>query len=503
MLPETTLIYIGAVGFIVLAVIGLLVFALRRRGNKQAQGGSSAQSDVAPNAAISPTQARSAAPPVSSPDTGVQATPTKSVSSEVPRSEPNQVEEKPKIRILVVDDNRDTTENVSRLLYFEDDMEVIGQAYTGRQGVEAATKTRPHIVLMDINMPDMDGITATEKMRTVAPYSQVIIISVQADPQYMKQALAAGARDFQPKPFSADELVSCIRHVYQIGLPMYQHMDSIAETIDRPTIVGDTEEKASSLIKDAPVVAVYSPKGGVGASAIATNLAVVWQKALGDTILMDGDLQFGDVMVHLNVIPHHTIHKLTEADQIDADILSQVLIPHQSGLKLLLAPPSPELADMVTQDMIKQIIHLLKKECRLIVIDTSSVLTNQMLTILDTVDYLVVVVNPQLPAIKSTKLFLELLHKLKYPFEHVCVVVNQANMPGGIPPEQIKKVLKLNHLQYLPDDPKLYQATNRGQSIFEQHGDSPVAKEFTRLAKNVWQSISKLAAPPSNHTDTT
>ena len=69
-----------------------------------------------------------------------------------------------KIRILIVDDNKDTRENVSRLIAFESDMEVVGQAYNGITGLELADEYQPHIVLMDINMPDMDGITATREM---------------------------------------------------------------------------------------------------------------------------------------------------------------------------------------------------------------------------------------------------------------------------------------------------------------------------------------------------
>jgi CheY-like chemotaxis protein len=123
-----------------------------------------------------------------------------------------------KIRILIVDDNPGTRDNVTRLLYFEDDMEVIGQAVNGREGIEMTVELKPHIVLMDINMPDMDGITATKEMGVDAPYSQVIIMSVQSDQHYMKQAMAAGARDFQPKPFTSDELVNCVRRGRQPNL---------------------------------------------------------------------------------------------------------------------------------------------------------------------------------------------------------------------------------------------------------------------------------------------
>ena len=122
----------------------------------------------------------------------------------------------------MVDDNKDTRDNVSRLIAFEPDMEVVGQAFNGKQAIDEAINLRPHIVLMDINMPDMDGIQATREMVVHAPYSQVIIMSVQFETDYMRAAMLAGARDYQTKPFSADELVNCIRRVYDIGRPIYQ-----------------------------------------------------------------------------------------------------------------------------------------------------------------------------------------------------------------------------------------------------------------------------------------
>ncbi len=70
-----------------------------------------------------------------------------------------------KIRVLIVDDVAETRENIRKLLQFESDLEVVGAANSGRSGIEAAKELRPDVVLMDINMPDMDGITATELIR--------------------------------------------------------------------------------------------------------------------------------------------------------------------------------------------------------------------------------------------------------------------------------------------------------------------------------------------------
>src|SRR5512135_1095100 len=116
-----------------------------------------------------------------------------------------------KIRVLIVDDVAETRENVRKLLTFEPDFEVVGAARSGREAIQMAEELNPDVVLMDINMPDMDGITATEAVRQRRPSAQIIILSVQNDPNYMRRAMLAGARDFLAKPPMADELISAVK----------------------------------------------------------------------------------------------------------------------------------------------------------------------------------------------------------------------------------------------------------------------------------------------------
>src|SRR5438045_9274677 len=121
-----------------------------------------------------------------------------------------------KIRILIVDDIADTRDNLAKLIGFEPDMEVAGTADGGQAAVNLAKRDRPDVILMDINMPDMDGITATEIIANTVPESPIIMMSVQGEQDYLRRSMLAGAREFLVKPFSADELVNAIRHVHEI-----------------------------------------------------------------------------------------------------------------------------------------------------------------------------------------------------------------------------------------------------------------------------------------------
>lgn len=122
-----------------------------------------------------------------------------------------------KIRVLIVDDIAETRENVRKLLQFESDVDVAGAAGSGKEGIQLAQELDPDVVLMDINMPDIDGITATEIIRQKQPHIQVIILSVQNDQNYMRRAMLAGARDFLTKPPMGDELISAVRRAGEMA----------------------------------------------------------------------------------------------------------------------------------------------------------------------------------------------------------------------------------------------------------------------------------------------
>lgn len=489
MSSTTVLLLVGLVALVFLLVAGGLFWVLRRRpaepkAAKKKPVKSQAEKRQAAEESPAPVQpAAAAAPPA----------PVKPVTpppSQISANSPSNPSSEDKIRILIVDDNTDTRENVGRLLYFEKDMEVIGQAINGRQGIDMSIKLKPHIVLMDINMPDIDGITATREMGTVAPFSQVIIMSVQAEQHYMRQAMAAGARDFQPKPFTADELVNCIRRVYQIGLPVYRQIEAAEQSQGQ---MANQPQAETTRSEGAPVIAVYSPKGGIGTSTVAANLAVALQQEQGDVVLMDADLQFGDILVHLNTKATRTISDLIQNDELDAELVPEITLAHNSGLKLLLAPPTPELADSITPPMVVEVIESLKKHFKIVVVDTSSQLNDKTLMILDNADYILVVSTPELPAIKNTKLFLELAEQLEIAPNRLGVVINRSTLPGGISPDKIEKALKLSQTYRIPYDPKMHLAINKGVAINQQEPTAPSAQAVTFMAQDLWQKLGKPA----------
>jgi pilus assembly protein CpaE len=172
------------------------------------------------------------------------------------------------------------------------------------------------------------------------------------------------------------------------------------------------------------------------------------------------------------------------------------MLPHNSGLKLLLAPTQPEMADEITADMIPKIIKELKNHFKVVIIDTTSQLTDKTLNVLESADYILLITTPELPAIKSTKLFLELGQQLEWDPGKIQVIMNRANLPGGIPTANIEKALKISETFPIPYDPRIHTAINKGVAVTQQDSGAPSARAIAHLATTLWDKLTEADAIP-------
>ena len=235
------------------------------------------------------------------------------------------------IRVLVVDDIPETRDHLTKLLGFESDIDVVGSAASGREALEMATRLNPDVVLMDINMPDMDGIAATEQLSSAVPAAAVVMMSVQGEADYLRRSMLAGAREFLVKPFSSDELTASIRQVSARERDKQSRMAVMPVAAAAGTGGARTGEPGEPGI----IVAVFSPKGGVGRTTVAVNLAVAAATELGKkVVIMDGSFQFGDVGVLLNLNPKSKsiADLLPELEAGEPDSLDTFLISHTAGI---------------------------------------------------------------------------------------------------------------------------------------------------------------------------
>jgi pilus assembly protein CpaE len=397
-----------------------------------------------------------------------------------------------KIRVLVVDDIAETRENVRKLLQFESDVEVIGGARTGREGIELAKQSRPDVILMDINMPDMDGITATEMIRKELPFTQIVILSVQGDPNYMRRAMLAGARDFLTKPPTVDELTAAVRRAGRMAL------DEKSKT--PPAFVPQKGGGRPGLVAVpsatyGKIIIVYSPKGGSGCTTVATNLAMTLQNEETTVALVDGNLQFGDVAVFLNEQGKNSVVDLApRVDELDPEIVDEVMITHtKSGVKILIAPTRPEYAESVSGDQFSKVLKYLRRLYSYVVVDTSSALTDVTLAAMDAADLIVLITTQDIPAIKNARLFLDLMDVLKIDRQRVLFVMNRYDKRIGITPEKVSDSFKHEIVAVLPDEERVViPSVNRGVPFMLGDKSKSIARSFLTMTEAVRDRLTKL-----------
>jgi len=385
-----------------------------------------------------------------------------------------------RIKVLIVDDIPETRDHLSKLLGFESDVEVVGAAAGGPEAVQMATALKPDVVLMDINMPGMDGITATEKLAAEVPTTAVIMMSVQGEADYLRRSMLAGAREFLVKPFSSDELTASIRQVWT--------REKEKQSRFAPVVVAPEASRNGSG-EPASVVAVFSPKGGVGRTTISVNLAVAAAQDGKRVALVDASFQFGDVGVLLNLNPRNKsiadiAGELQAGEQYDS--FESFLVTHSSGVRVLLAPPTPEQAELISPPAVRQVLQVLRGENDLVVVDCPSSFNETTLGVLDEADLILTLLTLEITSVKNMRLFLEVCEQLGYGPEKIRLVLNRADSTLGIRVADVEHSIgrKVDHT-IVSDGRSVVYALNRGVPFFLSNREAQVSQDIERLAKAV------------------
>ena len=452
------------------------------------------------------------------------------------------------IQVLIVDDISTTLDNLRKLLAFEEDIEVVGTAGTGRDAVAEAKRLHPDVVLMDVNMPEMDGIQATEIMASETPESPVIIMSVQGERDYLRRAMQSGAREFLIKPFSGNELVASVRRVHQLeqrketysraavatpapappeappveARPAPPSVEAPPEAVAAaaPPAPADAEappaeapveaepEREAALPNEATAapaqvygeqVVFYGGKGGVGTSVLATNLACVLAQETGARVaLVDFDLQFGDVGVLLNLPQTQSISDLVDAiDIVDQDFIGDVMSTGPAGVRVLPAATSPELADLVTAEHVQKILGLLRTMFDFVVVDTSSHLGDITLAALDTASSVILVTAPSITSVKNAKLALRLMESISIPISAITLVLNRCEAHTEFNNDSIESHLKFPITIQVPHDPRtVVNSINRGDPFVVNHPEVEASQRVRQLAAHLLPEKIATRTPP-------
>jgi pilus assembly protein CpaE len=379
-------------------------------------------------------------------------------------------------RILVVDDDL----NIQRLLTYtlrQEGYEVI-LASDGTEGLRMWESEAPALVLLNVALPRLDGYQVATRIRQQegsGAHVPIIMLAGEREIEQKVRGLRAGADDYLVKPFHPAELVARIRSLLTRFTPRG------SEAVQAPM---------------GRILAFYGAKGGVGTTSIAINAAIALHQDMDRRVcLVDGNLQFGDHRVFLDLgMDKKSIVDAVGAPSIDSDLLRNVVVTHDSGVDLLLAPPSPETAELVTQAHMLRILDVLAGMYDYVIVDIDKRLDDVNLGVIEQAETVYVVMTADLSCLKNVRLVLETIGHLGYGSEKIELVLNRSNAFTGINVKNAESALRrtITH-QIVNEYRRSISALNSGAPFIVDKGKSVLGRSVLDFARAVDRTASQAA----------
>jgi pilus assembly protein CpaE len=386
------------------------------------------------------------------------------------------------VRILVIDADP-TVQRALGLALSQAGFEVLTSA-EGLEALRIARSDKPALLLIAANLPDLDGFSVVARLRMEdgpSTHTPAILLLPENDAEGRGKALRSGADDYLVKPFHPAELMARMRSL----LARYKPDEQFTPPA-RTAHVIPAAAQAPKKREPARVVLFYGAKGGVGTTTIAINSAIALHKELGRRVcLIDANLQFGDHRVFLDLgLDRMSVVDLATAPALDIELIKHILVKHESGIELLLAPPSPETAELVTHDHLPEIISHMANEFDYIILDVDKRLDEVNLRIMDVADVIYVVMTADLPCLKNVRLVLETIGHLGYTDDKVKLILNRSNAFTGINVKNAESALKRRiDFQIINEYRSAIGALNSGAPFMYTKADSLLGKNVLEFVK--------------------
>lgn len=380
------------------------------------------------------------------------------------------------VRILIAHSDPQAASEIADWFAEVEDIEIVETTTEARKVLPLVGEYEPDVVLLDDRLPDAYGI-AEQIGRDLIKSVVVVLGNPPVDEAYRK-GLQAGVREVVMQPFRPLDLADALYKAHDYVRKRRQAM---------PKVAAEAQQEAPP--RGTKVLSVFSTKGGVGKSTIATNLAVALalQKGRNRVVLWDLDLHNGVVNVATNVVPRRPVTDLiNEIQYLDAEMIESYLETHSSGLQVLCSPFTPEFADYVSGDHVRQILNVLRLTKDYVIVDTSPFFHDPVMTAMEESNWILLVGALDLACIKNLKASLMVMDSLQYPRSKIKLTINRGNMEFGVLPRDVEVTLKLPVFYTIPSDGRTaVAALNEGTSIAQAYAKSDLGRSYIELAELV------------------
>lgn len=344
-------------------------------------------------------------------------------------------------------------------------------APTAAAALDTASRGDAAVVLLGPSIAIETALETGAALAAMTPPVCTILVAKLVTTELLRMALRAGLRDvLSASEQTYGEVARSVREAHDAA-------------VSRTAAVPKDGEGPQTPAASARVITVFSTKGGVGKSVLATNLGVALALDQKRVVLVDLDLESGDVGIMLNVKPAHTILDAARAvDRLDVEMLKGLLVRHESGLQMLLAPVRPEDAEMVTAARVGRIIDLVRQVADVVIIDTPGAMSESVLTAVDKSDTVLAVSTMDMPSVKNMRVALQKLAQLGYRNGLIRLTLNRADSKVLMDVSDVEEALGATVSARIPSDRLVPRSVNKGVPVVTDQPKSAVARSIVELA---------------------
>jgi pilus assembly protein CpaE len=366
-----------------------------------------------------------------------------------------------------------------------------GNITNSEVAIDTIRQTKPDVVLLELDLPGMNGIQCTDIIRRDSPTTQVVILSEVSSAETVRLAMRAGASDFlNYKNLTFEELESVVERAADLA-----DQEKMRIAYREPVREKPIEEKPEAP-KLGKVISIYSPKGGAGVSTIVANLGYALKAMTRErkVILVDLDLQFGDIGILYNQITNRSIMDIAiRAQNLDDDLVENVIFNDQpTKVDLMAAPYRLEIDDVLTGSVASQILEHMRHMYDYIIINNNSYITEATLATMGISDLIVLVGIQQVATIRSIRSFLGLANELRIPRERIFLVMNRFDNTSTITSKKVSDMININVAHTIPLDAKTAEkAANLGIPYAFDSSRLEISKSIFTLAEQVRNRVTE------------